>query len=160
ITSCEMDTSKLISNITVLDVIEKEKEESISEAEVIVAVGRGLKSEKDMAMIQELADLLGGKVAGTRPMVEAGWIDAKQQIGLSGRTVKPKLIITLGISGAIQFVAGMNNSECIFSINKDEDVSIMKVANYAIVGDMYEIVPALIESLKSGKSLSEVAATL
>ncbi|WMJ80850.1 FAD-binding protein [Clostridium sp. MB40-C1] len=160
ITSCEIDTTKLTSNITVLDVIEKEKEESISEAEAIIAVGRGLKSEKDMAMIQELADLLGAKVAGTRPMVEAGWIDAKQQIGLSGRTVKPKLIITLGISGAIQFVAGMNNSECIFSINKDENASIMKVANYAVVGDMYEIVPALIENLKSGKSLSEVAATL
>ena len=70
-----------------------------------------LKSEKDMAMIQELADLLDAQIAGTRPLVEAGWINAKKQIGLSGRTVKPKLIITLGISGAVQFAAGMNNSE-------------------------------------------------
>lgn len=160
ITECEIDIAKLTSKITVLDVIEKEVEESISEAEVIVAVGRALKSEKDMQLVQELADLLGAKVAGTRPLVEAGWIDAKQQIGLSGRTVKPKLIITLGISGAIQFVAGMDNSECIFAINKDESASILKVANYAITGDIYEIVPQLIENLKGGKGLAEAAATL
>ncbi|MCY6484592.1 electron transfer flavoprotein subunit alpha/FixB family protein [Clostridium aestuarii] len=160
ITVCEMDTAKFISNITVCDVIEKEKEESISEAEVIVAVGRGLKTQKDMAMVQELADLLEAKVAGTRPLVEAGWIDARQQIGLSGRTVKPKLIITLGISGAIQFVAGMDNSECIFAINKDENASVIKVANYAVIGDMYEIVPQLIENLKGGKGFAEAAATV
>lgn len=160
ITSCEIEVEKLASKITVLDVIEKEKEESISEAEAIIAVGRGIKTEKDMLMIEELADLLGAKVAGTRPLVESGWIDAKQQIGLSGRTVKPKLIITLGISGAIQFVAGMDNSECIFAINKDEDAAIMKVANYAVVGDIYDILPQLIESLKAGKALSEVAADL
>ncbi|MCY6370902.1 electron transfer flavoprotein subunit alpha [Clostridium ganghwense] len=159
ITTCEMDTAKFASNITVLDVIEKELEESISEAEVIVAVGRGLKAEKDMAMVQELADLLGAKIAGTRPLVEAGWIDAKQQIGLSGRTVKPKLIITLGISGAIQFVAGMNNSDCIFAINKDESASILKVANYAVIGDLYEIVPQLIEDINGGNGLAEAAAT-
>lgn len=160
ITVCEMDAAKFASNITVLDVIEKEKEDSISEAEVVIAVGRALKAEKDMAMVQELADLLGGKIAGTRPLVEAGWIDAKQQIGLSGRTVKPNLIITLGISGAIQFVAGMNNSDCIVAINKDENASILKVANYAVVGDIYEIVPSLIENLKGGKGLAEAAATL
>jgi len=151
VTACELDTAKLTSNIEVLEVTKKEVEENISDAEVIVAVGRALKSEKDMAMIEELAGLLDAQIAGTRPLVEAGWIDAKKQIGLSGRTVKPKLIIALGISGAVQFTAGMNSSDRIFAINSDENASIFNVAHYGIVGDMYEIVPKLIEDIKNAK---------
>lgn len=146
---CDINISKLNSNIEVLKVTHKEIEESISDAEVIVAAGRAIKSEKDMAMIYELAELLGGQVAGTRPLVEAGWIDAKKQIGLSGRTVKPKLIIAVGISGAVQFTAGMNNSDRIFAINSDPKASIFNTAHYGIVGDVYEIVPALIAKLKA-----------
>jgi len=149
ITICDIDRKKLASNIEVLKVTKKEAEDNISDAEVIVAVGRALKSEKDMAMIQELADLLGAQIAGTRPTIEAGWINAKKQIGLSGRTVKPKLIIALGISGAVQFTAGMNSSERIFAVNKDENASIFNVAHYGIVGDIYEIVPQLIENIKN-----------
>ena len=149
VTVCEMDIAKLASNIEVLKVTEKEAEENISDAEVIIAVGRALKSEKDLAMIQELADLLDAQIAGTRPTIEAGWIDAKKQIGLSGRTVKPKLIIALGISGAVQFTAGMNSSERIFAVNKDVNASIFNVAHYGIVGDIYEIVPQLIENIKN-----------
>ncbi|HEY8891929.1 MAG TPA: electron transfer flavoprotein subunit alpha [Clostridium sp.] len=149
ITICEMDIAKLKSNIEVLKVTQKEIEENISDAEVIIAVGRALKSEKDLAMIQELADLLDAQIAGTRPTIEAGWIDAKKQIGLSGRTVKPKLIIALGISGAVQFTAGMNSSERIFAVNKDANASIFNVAHYGIVGDIYEIVPQLIENIKN-----------
>jgi len=149
ITICEIDKSKLASNIEVLKVTKKEVEENISDAEVIIAVGRALKSEKDLAMIQELADLLDAQVAGTRPTIEAGWIDAKKQIGLSGRTVKPKLIIALGISGAVQFTAGMNGSERIFAVNKDPNASIFNVAHYGIVGDIYEIVPKLIQDIKN-----------
>ncbi|MEK6265319.1 MAG: electron transfer flavoprotein subunit alpha/FixB family protein [Clostridium sp.] len=149
ITICEIDREKLASNITVLKVTEKEIEENISDAEVIIAVGRALKSEKDMAMIQELADLLSAQVAGTRRLIETGWIDAKKQIGLSGRTVKPKLIIALGISGAVQFTAGMNSSERIFAVNTDANASIFNVAHYGIVGDIYEIVPKLIENIKN-----------
>ncbi|MBU3180858.1 electron transfer flavoprotein subunit alpha/FixB family protein [Clostridium psychrophilum] len=149
ITICEMDRAKLKSNIEVLKVTKKEVEENISDAEVIIAVGRALKSEKDLAMIQELADLLDAQVAGTRPTIEAGWIDAKKQIGLSGRTVKPKLIIALGISGAVQFTAGMNGSERIFAANKDPNASIFNVAHYGIVGDIYEIVPQLIDDIKN-----------
>lgn len=145
---CDINISKLNSNIEVLKVTHKEIEESISDAEVIVAAGRAIKSEKDMAMIYELAELLGGQVAGTRPLVEAGWIDAKKQIGLSGRTVKPKLIIAVGISGAVQFTAGMNNSDRIFAINSDPKASIFNAAHYGIVGDVYEIVPSLIAKLK------------
>ena len=149
ITVWELDSAKLASNIEVLKVTKKEIEENISDAEVIIAVGRALKSEKDMLMIEELANLLGAQIAGTRPLVESGWINAKKQIGLSGRTVKPKLIITLGISGAVQFTAGMNSSERIFAINSDPNASIFNVAHYGVVGDIYDIVPQLIEDIKN-----------
>ena len=148
---CDMEASKLRSNIEVLSVRLKEKEESISDAETIIAIGRGVKSEKDLVMVRELADLLGAQIAGTRPMVESGWLDAKKQIGLSGRTVKPRLIITLGVSGAVQFAAGMNGSDYIFAVNNDEKASIFNVAHYGIVGDLYEVLPELIERIKLAK---------
>ena len=152
ITTCELDQAKLASLIKVLQVTRKASEDNISDAEVIIAVGRALKSEKDMAMVEELADLLDAKIAGTRPLVEASWITAKQQIGLSGRTVKPKLIMTLGSSGAVQFAAGMNSSEQILAINKDPNASIFNIAHYGIVGDIYEIVPQLIEDIKNSRT--------
>lgn len=154
ITFCEIDESKLISNIEILKITKKEVEESISDAPVIIAVGRALKAEKDMAMVRELALLLDARIAGTRPMIEAGWIDARNQIGLSGRTVKPKLIITLGISGAVQFTAGMNGAERIFAINRDPNASIFNVAHIGIIGDIYEIVPQLIQDLKNAGAAS------
>ena len=141
----------LKSNVEVIDIEEKPKGLDISEADVIVAVGRGLKSTDDLGMVNELADLLGGVVACSRPMVEAGVFDSKHQIGLSGKTVKPKLIITLGISGAIQFASGMKNSDCIIAINSNPNAPIFDVANYGIVGDMYKIVPELIKKIKEGK---------
>jgi electron transfer flavoprotein alpha subunit len=154
ITIADINKAKLASNIDVIKVTKKVVEPSISDADVIVAVGRGLKSEKDLDMIRELADLLGAQIATTRPLIEAGWSDAKRQIGLSGRTVKPKLIITCGISGAVQFAAGMNNSDCIVAINKDPKASIFNVAHYGIVGDIYEIIPKLINDIKEGKGIA------
>lgn len=147
ITECKIDSNKLKSNIKVLEVKKKEKVKSIEEADVIVVAGNGVKKEDDLKMIRKLADKLGGMVATTRPLIEAGWTDARQQIGLSGRTVKPKLIITCGVSGSIQFVAGMNNSENIFAINSDPKAQIFDIANYGIVGDLYEVIPELIEKL-------------
>lgn len=147
----KIDESKLSSNIEVLKIQEKIKEKNIEDADVIVVAGRGVKNEKDMTMIEALADLLGGEVAVTRPLVENGWADARKQVGLSGRTVKPKLIITCGVSGAVQFTAGMNNSDYIFSIDLDEKAPIFKVANYGIVGDLYEVIPQLIENIKATK---------
>ena len=123
----------------------------ISEADMIVACGRGLRSEADIALARELANALGAELACTRPLVEAGWFDARCQIGLSGRTVKPKLIITLGISGAVQFTAGMNGSERIVAINTDKDASIFNCAHVGLVGDLYEIVPKLIAKIKEGR---------
>lgn len=139
---------KLKSKISVIKVTPKEKQPGISDAEILVAGGRGLKERKDLAMLEELAFLLGGQTAVTRPLVEAGWAPYTKQIGLSGRTVKPRLIITCGISGAVQFTAGMNTSECIFAINKDKSAPIFEAAHYGIVGDLYDIVPGLIDMIK------------
>ena len=145
---CDVNKNKISSNINVKSIVDKKKEHSISEADVLVVAGRGIKSEKDMSMIRELADLLGGEVAVTRPLIESGWEDASKQVGLSGRTVRAKLIITCGVSGAVQFTAGMNNSDYIFAINNDEKAPIFKVAHYGIVGDIYEIIPKLIQKIK------------
>lgn len=145
---CDVNKNNLSSNINVKSVEAKKKEHSISDADVLIVAGRGIKSEKDMDMIRELADLLGGEVAVTRPLIESGWEDASKQVGLSGRTVRAKLIITCGVSGAVQFTAGMNNSDYIFAINNDEKAPIFKVAHYGIVGDIYEIIPKLIQMIK------------
>lgn len=151
--NCKIDPAKLISAIKVLEINQKTQEMGIEDAEVIIVAGRGLKKAEDMAMIDELAELLDAKVASTRSLIEAGWVDPKRQIGLSGRTVKPKLIITCGVSGAIQFVAGMNNSELIIAINTDENASIFKVAHIGIVGDLYQVVPSLIDKIKGFKEV-------
>ena len=134
------------SGIRILSAVEKPRDIDIAEAEVIVAVGRGALNILEQA--QELADLLGARLACTRPLVEGNILDAKHQIGLSGRTVKPKLIITLGISGAVQFAAGMKGSDCIVAINSDPAAPIFDIAHYCVTGDVNEIVPGLIEKIK------------
>ena len=136
------------TGVQVLRSVDKPKDIDIAEAEIIVAVGRGASGEVMRAQAQELADLLGGVVACTRPLVEGNVFDAKHQIGLSGRTVKPKLIITLGISGAVQFAAGMKGSDCIVAINSDPSAPIFDIAHHCVVGDVNEIVPRLIEQIK------------
>ena len=141
----------LSSAIEVLETFEKPRDVDIAEAEVIVAVGRGASSENMRNLAKELADLLGGTVASTRPLVEENLFGAKFQIGLSGRTVKPKLIICLGISGAVQFTAGMKSSECIIAVNTDRNAPIFDVAHYCVVGDVNEIVPKLINKIKGDK---------
>ena len=151
---CTMPPNKLSSGINVIKVVPKEQQPSISDAEVIVAGGRGLKDKKDLDMLEELAQLLGGQTAVSRPLVEAGWMPYTKQIGLSGRTVRPKLIITCGISGAVQFTACMNTSDCIIAINKDKNAPIFKIAHYGIVGDLYEVIPALIEQIKNKEGVA------
>lgn len=142
----------LKSDIEIISSENKPKDIDISEADVIVAVGRGAMSESMRGYAKELADLLGGVVACTRPLVEGNIYDAKHQIGLSGRTVKPKFLICLGISGAVQFAAGMKASDCIVAINTDKTAPIFDVAHYAIVGDVNEIVPNLIDRIKEAKT--------
>ncbi|MBO4887614.1 MAG: electron transfer flavoprotein subunit alpha [Firmicutes bacterium] len=121
----------------------------ISEAERIVAVGRGLKSPDDLQMARALADKLGAHLACSRALVETGWLDVSHQIGLSGKTVKPKLIITLGISGAVQFAAGMKTSDCIIAVNTDPAAPIFDIAHYCLVGDLYEVADELMHLLDS-----------
>ncbi len=151
IVTCSIEKGKLKSGITALSIKKKDTEVGISDAEIIVAAGRGVKSEKDLELVKELAKALNAEFACTRPLIEAGWVDAKRQIGLSGRTVRPRLIIACGISGAVQFTAGMNNSEYIFAINIDEKAPIFKAAHYGVVGNLYEIIPQLIEKIKMAK---------
>ena len=152
IVKMEVSPEKLASDITVISCIDKPKDVDISEADVIVAVGRGAMSENMREQAKELSDLLGGVVACSRPLVEGNIFDAKHQIGLSGRTVKPKFIICLGISGAVQFAAGMKVSDCIVAINKDKNAPIFDIAHYAVVGDVTEIVPRLIKQIKEGRA--------
>lgn len=140
------------SDTQILSTTEKPREIDISDADVIVACGRGFSKESDLEMARELSELLGGQLAGTRPLVEAGWLSPKRQIGLSGRTVKPKIIICLGISGSVQFAAGMKGSDLIVAVNKAADASIFDICHVGLVGDIYEIVPQLIEKIKGGKA--------
>lgn len=151
IVTCTIASEKLDSNVEVLDIIAKEKEQFIEASEVLVVAGRGVKKEEDLKLLQELADLLDGQLACTRPVMEAGWLEAKRQVGLSGRTVRPKLIIACGVSGSVQFTAGMNNSDHIVAINKDENAPIFKTAHYGLVGDLYEIIPDLINQIKKSQ---------
>ena len=144
----EVTDAMCASKLQVISSVDKPKDIDIAEAEVIVAVGRGASGAAMLEQAKELADLLGGVVACTRPLVEGNVFDAKRQIGLSGRTVKPKLIITLGISGAVQFAAGMKSSDCIIAVNSDPAAPIFDVAHYCVVGDVNLIVPKLIEKIK------------
>lgn len=145
-----MDLKKvdMKSAVKLLSIIKKESNVDISEADVIVACGRAFQSEKDLEMAQELADLLGGVVACSRPLVEAGLMNVRYQIGLSGKTVSPKLMIVLGISGAIQFTSGMSGSDLVIAVNNDPNAQIFDSASYGIVGDVFKVVPELIKLIK------------
>ncbi len=120
----------------------------LSEAEVIVAGGRGLGKPEGFALLEKLAKRLGGTVAASRAPVDSGWIEYRRQIGLTGRTVKPKLYIACGISGQIQHMAGCSGADVIVAINKDPEAPIMKLAHYAVEGDLYEVIPAMLEALE------------
>jgi len=123
----------------------------ISEAKIIVAGGKGLGKKEGFELLQEFADVLGGVVGASRPCVEESWISYPHQIGLSGTTVQPKLYFACGISGATQHLAGIRNAETIVAINTDEEAPIFKVADYGLVGDLYEIIPQLIKKIKKEK---------
>jgi electron transfer flavoprotein alpha subunit len=121
----------------------------LSQAERIVAVGRGIKGQEHLPVAQALADAIGAELAASRPICDAGWLPMERQVGSSGQTVAPKVYFALGISGAIQHLVGMKGSNVIVAINKDADAPIFEVADFGIVGDLFEIVPALVSALKS-----------
>ena len=147
--TCEVTDEMLESGMEVISTEIVEKIKGIEEEDVLVVAGRGVKKQEDLGLLQELADALGGQLATTRPLVEKGWNDVTKQIGLSGRTVKPKLIITCGVSGAVQFAAGMDGAECIVAINTDAEAPIFKIANYCITEDLYRVVPALTAAVRA-----------
>ena len=123
----------------------------LSKSEIIVAVGRGIKSKENIALAQQLADVLGADLAASRPICDSEWLPIDRQIGSSGQTVAPKVYIALGISGAIQHIVGMKNATTIIAVNKDSEAPIFDIADYGIVGDLFEAVPAMIEEIKKAK---------
>jgi electron transfer flavoprotein alpha subunit len=122
----------------------------LTQSPVIVAIGRGIKAPENIPQAEKLAKLLGGELAASRPICDEGWLPMERQIGSSGQTVAPKLYLALGISGAIQHVVGMKGSRCIVAVNKDQNAPIFEVADYGIVGDIFEVIPALTEALEKG----------
>jgi electron transfer flavoprotein alpha subunit len=124
----------------------------LTQAPIIVAVGRGIKAPENIALAERLAKAIGGEIAASRPICDEGWLPMERQIGSSGQTVAPKLYLALGISGAIQHVVGMKGSRTIVAINKDQNAPIFEVADYGIVGDIFELIPALTEELEKSKA--------
>lgn len=152
---CDVASELLRSGMEVLKTEVIQKEKGIEEEEILVVAGRGVKNQGDLSLLEELAAELGGQLAVTRPLVEKGWADVTKQIGLSGRTVKPKLIITCGVSGAVQFAAGMDGAECIVAVNTDREAPIFSIASYCVTNDLYEVIPALTEQIKAAKAERE-----
>ncbi|MFI5086987.1 MAG: electron transfer flavoprotein subunit alpha/FixB family protein [Terriglobales bacterium] len=124
----------------------------LTQAEIIVAVGRGIKEQKNIDLARQLADALGGELAASRPICDSGWLPMDRQIGSSGQTVAPKLYLALGISGAIQHIVGMKGSRTIVAVNKDAEAPIFEVADFGVVGNLFDIVPPLIEEVKKAKA--------
>ncbi len=136
----------------VLEIFEGVKQEvDLTKAERIVSVGRGIKKPENLELVRELAKVLDAEIAASRPVCDEGWLPLDRQIGSSGQTVAPKLYLAVGISGAIQHIVGMKNSQTIVAINKDPHAPIFDIADYGVVGDLFEVVPALIEAVKEVK---------
>lgn len=144
--------AKLVPSLLTIKRKEKLGGVNISEADVIVSGGRGLKKAEDFSILATLAELLGGVVGSSRPLVDDGWIGKEHQVGFSGNTVKPKLYVACGISGSPQHLAGMRDSDVIVAINSDPSAPIFKLADYGIVGDLYEVVPRLTNEIKGRRS--------
>jgi len=124
----------------------------LTQAEIIVSVGRGIKEPKNIDLAKQLAEAMGGEIAGSRPVIDNGWLPAERQVGSSGQTVAPKLYLALGISGAIQHIVGMKGSRAVVAINKDSEAPIFEIADIAVVGNLFDIVPPLIEEVKKAKA--------
>jgi len=130
---------------------ESQRAVDLTAAEIIVSVGRGIKEADNIPVVQKLADVLGAELAASRPICDNGWLPMERQVGSSGQTVSPKLYLAVGISGAIQHLVGMKGSKTIVAINKDAEAPIFEVADYGIVGDLFQVVPALVEEIQKAK---------
>ncbi|HTX33799.1 MAG TPA: electron transfer flavoprotein subunit alpha/FixB family protein [Bryobacteraceae bacterium] len=130
---------------------ESQRAVDLSAAEIIVSVGRGIQEASNIALVQQLADALGAELGASRPICDAGWLPMERQVGSSGQTVAPKMYLAIGISGAIQHLVGMKGSRTVVAINKDANAPIFEVADYGIVGDLFQVVPELIEAVKKAR---------
>jgi electron transfer flavoprotein alpha subunit len=124
----------------------------LTQAEIIIAVGRGIKEQKNIEIAKQLAEAMGGEIAASRPICDSGWLPMDRQIGSSGQTVAPKLYLALGISGAIQHIVGMKGARTIVAVNKDSEAPIFEIADYAVVGNLFDVVPPLVEEIKKAKA--------
>jgi len=148
----ETDSSAIVADREILRVEEAASDQiDLSQAEIIIGVGRGVGGEDKLAPVQALAAALGAEVGASRPVIDSGWLPRERQIGSSGQTVAPKLYVALGISGAIQHLVGMKGSQVVVAINKDASAPIFGVANYGIVGDLHEIVPAITAAVEEAR---------
>ena len=143
-----VDINNLPDRVKIIDFSPAEEQVSIIDADIIVSGGKGMGDLKGFEVIQELAEALGGAVGASRPTVDEGWIAYNHQVGLSGRTVRPKIYLACGISGAVQHLAGMKTSDVIIAINKDAEAPIFSVSSLGAVGDLYEVIPPLVEKIK------------
>ena len=147
-----VNASELTDRIKILDFEEAKEQVSIVDAEIIVSGGLGMGEPKGFELITEMAEAIGGAVGASRPTVDEGWINYRHQVGLSGRTVRPTVYLACGISGAVQHQAGMKTSDIIISVNKDKEAPIFQISSLGVVGDLYEVLPRLIEKINEHKS--------
>ena len=140
--------SKKDKSIEILDTVLSQEQADITKQDILVVAGRGVKKKEDIAMLEELAELIGGKLASSRALVEKGFASPAQQIGLSGHSVSPLLMLTFGVSGTVQFMAGMKHTKNIIAVNTDPDARIFSIAHYPVCADLYEVVPELLQRLK------------
>ena len=146
-----VDMGAVPDRIRIVDFQHSPEEVNIVDAEIVVSGGKGLGEPGGFAVIEELAQALGGAVGASRPTVDEGWKEYRHQVGLSGRTVRPKLYMACGISGAVQHLAGMKTSDVIIAINKDREAPIFSVSTLGAVGDLYEVIPLLVEKIRKNK---------
>jgi electron transfer flavoprotein alpha subunit len=148
--SADLDASKIRSKPEE-PFRESQRAVDLNAADIIVSVGRGIREKENIALVAELAQVMGAELAASRPICDNGWLPMERQVGSSGQTVSPKLYLAVGISGAIQHLVGMKGAKTIVAINKDANAPIFEVADYGIVGDLFEVVPALVEEIKKAK---------
>ena len=153
ITRLAAPAEALVTRISRQGFVPDASKHPLQDAEIVVVAGRGIKKAENVALVQRLADTLGAALGATRDVVDRGWLSYPHQVGLSGKTISPKVYIGVGVSGSIQHLAGMQTSETIIAINKDPEAQIFKVADYGIVGDLFDVVPALIHRLQGGATI-------
>jgi electron transfer flavoprotein alpha subunit len=142
----------VVGRLAVVEVSERARSEAdIGQAEVVVVAGRGVGTREDLALLEPLARALGGELAGSRPLVERGWFPVDRQVGLSGRTVQPRLYVACGVSGQIEHIAGMRSARTVVAVNISPDAPIHREADYSVVGDLYAIVPALVDAIQEAR---------